>query len=234
MEAKQTATPKTAKPTDKKHEQENEPDPSPQRQREWADNEPGEGGQPPQRGDLREPQPELKDLREAGGEPKTGSAAVKAAAQGEKLRPQESASALDFFLQAREQDSGTRTKALQLRVGEGWFDWVIRPVDMDTMRSIRRRAMDTKQARRTGDVDENRVNLAMVVAGTVEPNLQAEAKEAHAKGVGPPDPAEILRMMLADKPGYIAQIAGEIMSLSGFDDEDVREAEQVEAGKASS
>jgi hypothetical protein len=177
----------------------------------------------------------LTDVAERAPEAKSDAEAVRAAAEGQKLQPEEHASALQFFLDARaDAPQGVSTKTLELRVGERWFDWTIRPVDMDTMRTIRKRAMDTKQARRSGDVDENRVNLAMVVAGTVSPDLQDEARKAHRDGIGPPDPVQVLKMMMQDKPGYIAQIAGEIMSISGFDDEDVREAEQVEAGKGSS
>ena len=48
-----------------------------------------------------------------------------------------------------------------------------------------------------------------------------------ASMLGEPDPAKALRQRFARKPGLIAQILTEIFSLSGYDDDDVREAQSA-------
>ena len=67
------------------------------------------------------------------------------------------------------------------------------------------------------------MTAAIVAAGTVEPDLQQIAAQ-----MGAPTIAAMLLRRFSHKPGLIGQISGEIMGLSGFDDEDVAE---VEAGK---
>ena len=163
----------------------------------------------------------------------TGTQAVKQAAAGRKLDPQGASKALDWFLSATPTENELETKVLQLNFGTTkapeWIFWKITSVGINVMRQIRQRATNSRAARRSGNVDEYRVNLEVVVAGTVDPNLTEATRILAEEGRGPNNPAENLRLRFQSKPGYIAQIAGEIMSLSGFDDDDVQEAEQVKA-----
>jgi len=171
------------------------------------------------------------------GEPGDKKAAVKAAAtvkpeDAEKLTPQAQTDALEWFV-GIDEDEAPETKPLKLNFGTDetpkWITWTICPVSMETMRAIRQRATQSRAARRTGSVDEYRVNLEVVAAGTVDPDLQEAARRMHEAKTGPLDPVECVRIRFQKKPGFIAQIAGHIMSLSGFDDDDVQEVEQVAA-----
>lgn len=170
----------------------------------------------------------LKDV--SAEEPRAGATAVTAARDGRRLSDGEKSSALDWFL--NEDPAGAdETKKLELNFGTeeepSWVDWVIKPVPMEVMRAIRRKAANTRLARTTGEVDEYRVNLEIVVEGTIDPDIREAARIFGEENRGPADPVDALRAKFQNKPGYIAQIAGKIMTLSGFNDEDVREAERA-------
>lgn len=181
---------------------------------------------------------ELKDL--SGGEEQaevaSGAEAVKKAAETkpDKIDAQTQQNALDWFIgeEPLGGEGGDRT-AVRLNVGNEanprWIDWVIQPIGLDALRSIRKRAANTREARRTGNVDEFRVNLEVVAAGTVEPDLNAAAQQLHAEGRGPLDPVEALRLRFQERPGFITQLAGKVLTASGFDEEDVQDAVQVVA-----
>lgn len=160
------------------------------------------------------------------------SGAVRASAQKVGSPSQQSA-ALGWFLDTTPDEHAVETRTLQLNFGTSsdpkWVDWTIRPVGIDTMRAIRSRAAGSRAVRRTGNVDEYRVNLEVVVAGTADPDIKEATRILHAEGRAPNDPAEVLKQKFQAKPGFIAQIAGEIMTLSGFDEDDVKEAEAVAA-----
>ena len=122
-------------------------------------------------------------------------------------------------------ESEVLTLKLKLRVGGTDADpkiipWIIRAVGIDVIRSAEREAAGNRQQRRNGEgYDELKANLRVVVEGTVQPDLKAAAR---AKGLA--DPTMLVQRRFAFKPGLIAQIAGEIMSVSGFDADDVRAA----------
>lgn len=117
------------------------------------------------------------------------------------------------------------TRKLRIRIGGSDDDpeyggWVIRAVGVDVIRGAEREASGNRQQQRSGQgYDELKANLRIVAAGTIEPDLVAVAKQ---RGIR--DPAVILRQRFQFRSGILAQIAGEIMSLSGFDAEDVRTA----------
>jgi hypothetical protein len=178
----------------------------------------------------------LKDLDD--GDPRqpqevSGAAAVKASAQGRKLSEEEQTAALDWLLKADPDPGELETKVLDLNFGTSdrpmYVPWEIQPVGLDRMRDIRNAARNSRQARKTGQVDETRMNLQIIVAGTKTPDVRQAAEIARSQGNGTGDPVEILRARFQSKPGYIAQISAEIMSLSGFDDEDVQEKDMIEA-----
>lgn len=182
-----------------------------------------------------EPLKDLDEGAERADQQRSGPAAVQAAARGQKLSDGEQSEALTWFL-GQPIDSEIAAKTLNLNFGSpehpNWISWTIKPVGIDTMRHIRQRAQNSRVARKTGNIDEFRVNLEIVVAGTSDPDIRAAAAELNRRGEGSLDPVEALRARFQAKPGFIAQIAGEILTLSGFDDEDVQEAEEVAGAKS--
>lgn len=150
---------------------------------------------------------------------------VSAAAANKKLSPKQAQDALEWFLSDEDQDFTTE---LNLNVGSPanpkWVKWEIKTVDMDTLRRIRRQSQAGSRAQRrgaqAGEIDEVEANLRIVLEGTVSPDIYAAAKQK-----GDVDPAETLKRRFSHKPGLIGQISGEIMSISGYDDEDVREVD---------
>jgi hypothetical protein len=161
-----------------------------------------------------------------------GAEAVKKTAESknpEKLDPSVQQNALDWFLSSEPiggKDGGLTTVRLNVGTEDDprWIEWKLKAIELDSLRSIRKRAANTREARRTGAIDEFRVNLEIVAAATVEPNL---IEAAEAMGVG--DPVEILRNRFFNRPGYITQLAGKVLTASGFDEEDVQDTTQVKA-----
>ena len=156
--------------------------------------------------------------------PPDGPDAVRAAASGRKLTTETENAAVEWFLD----DQEPLERTFEINVGtedeKKWIPWTIRPVDLDVLRRIRQASSGNRAARRAGagGVDEVQVNVQIVVYGTVTPNLKEMAKR---RGVAAPE--EALRMRFALKPGLLGQIAGEILSLSGYDDEDLRDPTTV-------
>lgn len=176
----------------------------------------------------------LRDARKEGEEPRAGRNAVEVARDrgGRALSEAERTSALDWFLNEDPRAAADETQTVELNFGTQddpqWVPWTIKPVAMETMRAVRRKAANTRAARQTGEVDEYRVNLEIVVEGTVDPDVKEAARLLHSEGRFPTaDPVDAMRAKFASKPGYVAQLAGKIMTLSGFNDEDVRDAEKA-------
>jgi hypothetical protein len=148
----------------------------------------------------------------------------------DRLTPEERADALAWFLS--DTDDTDLTHTFEINVGglenKHWVKWTIKPVDMDRLRRIRKQSQPAgnRQQRRngqTGEFDEIAANVAIVVEGTVIPDLRAAARQLHAI-----EPGVLVRTRFAHKPGLLAQIAGEIMSISGYDDDDVREVDAAQ------
>lgn len=155
-----------------------------------------------------------------------GADLISAAAAGKELSPKATEDALEWFLSAEEEDF---TQELKLNVGSPnapkWIVWEIKTVDLDTLRRIRRQSTpSSRQQRRsgaqTGELDEVEANLRIVLEGTASPDIRAIAQQK-----GDVDPADTLKRRFRHKPGLIGQISGEIMSISGYDDDDVREVD---------
>jgi hypothetical protein len=167
---------------------------------------------------------------EAARDDRDGPELIKATADGEELRDTEIVSATEWFLTA---DDASFTQEIKLNVGtpdkEQWIIWEIKPVDLDTLTKIRKEAAGQTKAQRravaAGDMDEAEINIRICVAGTVSPDLRKIANDLRMV-----DPGDALKARFQRKPGLLSQISGEIMSLSGYDDEDVR---AVEAAKNS-
>lgn len=154
-------------------------------------------------------------------------AAARAGKGREKLTDGEKADALEWFLSDTPQDDEDASDTIELNVGTRrrpkWIEWEIQSVDRDLLRKIRRDSSQQSRRQRVmgqTDIDADRANLRIVVEGTIKPDLRAAAQQ-----LGLVDPADAVKRRFARKPGLIDQIAGEIMSISGFDDEDVREVD---------
>jgi hypothetical protein len=142
-------------------------------------------------------------------------------------------SALDFYLKSEEQaeaEPEVEPKPLKLNLGTKekpeWVRWVIMPVEDTLITKFRRESqVGTRAQKRRGDaeVDEARVALKVVRAGTVDPDPKELAR---AMQTGP-DPLDAIRAFFKrkQKTGIITQVSGEILSISGWDDEDVQEVE---------
>lgn len=175
----------------------------------------------------------LKDLSEGEDirESRAGAAAVAAARDGQKMREGEMASALDWFLNEDPAAAASETQSVELNFGTQdspkWVPWTIKAVPMEVMRAIRKKAQSSRLARTTGETDEYRVNLEIVVEGTVDPDIKEATRILNEQGRFAGDPIDALRAKFQPKPGYVAQLAGKIMTLSGFNDEDVRDAERA-------
>lgn len=172
------------------------------------------------------PPPQFREAKPERETALNGAQAAKAAAVSEDnakgLTAQEATSALDWFLSDSPNEASGLQKVVEVNVGSAenphWIAWRIRAVDMDELRHIQK--ISERAAGRKGE-DDMVGTLKVIVAGTVDPDLSAATLQ---KG-GIADPAMALRQRFRHKPGLLGQIAGEIMAISGFDDEDVREAQ---------
>lgn len=158
------------------------------------------------------------------------------AQHAKRLSEEQKIDALAWLLQDEEDTDEVATQNWQFNVGTEdapvWIDWTIRALDSDTMNALRQQARTegtNRSQRRAGRGDDNfdvtLFNLRMVAAATLSPDLVVAAE---TKGVAAADPLYgpvlLLRRRFAPKPGIVDQIAGKVMLLSGYDEEDLRRA----------
>jgi Phage XkdN-like tail assembly chaperone protein, TAC len=163
-----------------------------------------------------------------------GREAVRRASQGATLSGEDVDAATEWFLTDEEEED---YEVVQLNIGSGdeprWINWTVRSVDSEVLRRIQRQGQNRAQRRRgarTGalpDVDPQEANARIVVEGTVHPDLADIARRKGVPETADPTSAAmtVLKHRFRRKPGLIDQLAGRIMDLSGYDEEDVREAE---------
>ena len=168
------------------------------------------------------------------------AAAMRAAAKTapNRLDDDTAADALDWFLS---DDDASFTKAIKLNVGgpvdeDGkalnpkeppkWIEWVVRPIDLDTIQTIRRQANrpGNRRQRRMpgasqGEFDEMLFNLGVVVEATVHPDVRVAAQR---RGIA--DPRQALKLRFQRKSGLIGQIVGEVLDMSGYNENDVQDS----------
>jgi hypothetical protein len=146
-----------------------------------------------------------------------------ALAQDRGVTPSEAESATDWFLSEEPEQDEDQTHTIELNVGVGdetrWIKWVVRPVDSDDLRRINRQTLALRRRGRQDDLAIDQLgNLKVIVAGSVDPDIETIAQQ---KGK---QPEALVLARFKKKPGLITQLATQIMALSGFDDEDVRDA----------
>jgi hypothetical protein len=187
----------------------------------------------------------MQDLEVAPGETDGARELIDAAAEGRKLEPEAATSALDWLL-TDEPEEAIPTHTLELNVGGAaredgtavhpdnppqWIKWTVQAVEEGVIRRIFREAAAATagagnraaRRRRTGEGNDD-ANLRIVVAATVDPDLRSAA---HQKGIA--DPSTVVRMRFKHKAGLLGAIADAVMDLSGFNDDDVRDAREVRA-----
>lgn len=158
--------------------------------------------------------------------------------KGSDLDVPEQITALDWFLS----DAPVAVEyTFDINIGnprdQRWVKWTIQAVDVDVLRRIRKEAEGPRRTRRarqpgeTPEVDQQEMSARIVVAGTIDPDLRGIARMKGAPEHPDPDVAaiQVLKHRFRHKPGLIDQLSIEVMALSGYDDEDIREHA---AGKA--
>jgi hypothetical protein len=148
---------------------------------------------------------------------------LEALAQDRGVTPSEAENATAWFLDEEPDEEEDQTHTIELNVGVGdetrWISWVVRPVDSDDLRRINRQTLALRRRGRQDDLAIDQLgNLKVIVAGSVDPDIETIAQQKGKQ-------AEALVLQrFKKKPGLITQLATQIMALSGFDDEDVRDA----------
>lgn len=156
------------------------------------------------------------------------------------LSPEAAKSATEWFLGIEEIPT---TYTLQVNIGppdqERWFAWTLTSIDAETLKHCREQAttgsrMARRAARAGGapaEVNSEEMNARILIAGSIDPDFREIAKVRGAEDMPDPDhnALMLLRHRLQHKPGLIDQLAGEVLALSGYDDEAIRENA---AGKA--
>jgi hypothetical protein len=150
-----------------------------------------------------------------------------------KRDSEQMADALDWLMEREaDPDRAPEPKTLKLNLGTSdepqWVRWVIVAVEDSKITAIREQSRKggNRRQRRAGtldaEIDEMQVARKMVVEGTVEPAMGALAKR-----LGLIDPADAVYEFFrkAGKTGLITQLSGEILSISGWDDEDLQEVD---------
>lgn len=139
--------------------------------------------------------------------------------------------ALEYLLSAfTDPDSVVVTRVLRVNVGAPnkprILRWTIRNIPGPMIRKIREDAEE--QARRTKGSSGAQAgfdgNVRIVIEGTVDPDVKAGAVS-----LGVMDSGAFLETALQGKQGLIEQIAGAILTLSGYDDEDVNDELEARA-----
>lgn len=157
---------------------------------------------------------------------------LKAASKDQPVTDEEIHDALEFFLASdAEEEVKVTPTPMRLNLGTAkkpqYIRWEIVPVPDTEITRIRRESVrGTRAQRRRGDaeVDENLVARKIVTLGTVNPDLTTLARQLRVV-----DPTDALHAYFAKfgKTGLITQISGEILGISGWDDEDISEVESA-------
>lgn len=179
--------------------------------------------QPPRSRNAKPPKPE----------PETPSELIRAAAEGDELSDGAAQDAMELFLGAEEVE--VEPTPLKLNLGTKqtpkYVEWHIVPIEDREITRIRNQArtQGTRAQRRRGEaeVDESLVARRIVAKATVKPDLAVLGKRIHMA-----DPSDVIYAYFKKfgKTGLITQISGEVLSISGWDDDDIQEME-VEAAQ---
>lgn len=155
-----------------------------------------------------------------------GQAAVRRVKHG-STTPEDLHDAMEWFLSS--EDSNVRaTKSFEVNVSADptqpkFVRWTVQAIPRERIRQIRRQSRIVTRRGASDETNEAKANTLIAVEGTVHPDLAEIAGR-----LGTNDVAGVLDRRFAHKPGLIDIIAGEVLSASGYDEDDVRD---VAAGK---
>lgn len=182
----------------------------------------------------RASQREREEEPEAPAGPQRDSQLIRQAKE-ESLPEGDVQDALEAFLRAEGDEEEVVPTPLTINLGDdskpNKIKWVILPVDDTEITRIREnsRTKGSRAQRRRGEgeVDEALVARKIVAKATVDPDLKGLAKKLSLV-----DPVDALYAYFKKfgKTGLITQISGEVLSISGWDDEAVQ-AMEVEAAQ---
>jgi hypothetical protein len=186
-------------------------------------------------------EPEQPQASEAPNEAKTRRLeAVNAAADAktedgrpdpEQVTPQQAADATAWFMSSDEEDEGWRDVDLNVaNTGEKWVRFRVQALPRERIDEIREQNVRTvfRDGKKVEETDQVASNTRISAEGLAIPDL-TNPEMRMVKGQKYMDPADALEARFAHKPGLIDQLTGYVLSVSGYNTDDVRE---VEAGKS--
>lgn len=159
---------------------------------------------------------------------------ARAAEKPKSLSEEQKQSTLDWFLE-EQGDEVEPHYTIEINVSTepdnpNYKVWVIKPIESSRIDILRRtfQVQGNRQQRRTGqaDVDMARFNAALVFEATVDPDLTVPLQQKQFA-----DGAQLVQHRFRFKPLLVDQIAGEVLRISGGDDEDLRTAREVKAAR---
>lgn len=173
-----------------------------------------------------------------------GRAAVETVAEAEPdeagkvvLSHRDAADATEWLLASFRDEVGLQTHTLRLNVGSlgtpKWLEWQVSAVEREVIDRLRdetlpsqNRAMRRQGAALTEKERQEaqwKLDVKLVVAGTIKPNIR-EALVQTAPGPGLPhlaSPELFVEQAFRRNSGLVSQIAGAILTLSGYDEDNV-------------
>lgn len=141
------------------------------------------------------------------------------------VSPQDATDATAWFLSTEMEEAASAVLPVNVAPAghkEHLVDFTIQVVDRDRIREIRR-SCERSLPSGEREVDEMEANLQIAVEGLLNPNIKGDEQMRTVRGQYFADPAEALRARFVHKPGLIDQIAGRVVQISGYNDNDVKE-----------
>jgi hypothetical protein len=149
----------------------------------------------------------------------------------EKVTPQQAADATAWFMSSDEEDEGWRDVDLNVAsTGEKWVRFRVQALPRERIDEIREQNVRTvfRDGKKVEETDQVASNTRISAEGLAIPDLSNPEMRV-VRGQKFMDPADALEARFAHKPGLIDQLTGYVLSVSGYNTDDVRE---VEAGKS--
>lgn len=156
--------------------------------------------------------------------------AVEAAAnlkEGQKLTAEAIADATAWFM-SDDPEEQVAHRRLKINVSTDpdkvlWVEWIVKGLPRERITQIREESASTAEGRRRGREtgfanDGVTANTKIAAEGTIYPNLRDKKVRGNFA-----DPADAMKYRFRNKPGLIDQIAGHVIEVGGYSDEDVKE-----------
>lgn len=161
----------------------------------------------------------------------------KVADQPRDATPEDHMDALEWFL-ADDDEEGDPVFPVEINVStdpdrKKWVTWKVKPIASQRIDTLRRvfQVPGNREQRRKGmgsDLDAAKFNAALVFESTVSPDLSVPIAQGKFA-----DGAQLVLHRFRNKPLLVDQIAGQILYISGGDDEDMRVPRELRAAENS-